>query len=225
VRKLLLVIACAFSAHASPFTILSGIASSGFGVAGVGGFQRDAVVLYSLEQYHRDDISLPNLQQDVYFRYSYVFAASSGSATTHPFDRLILGLYAGCETDSECIFGIETEGTSAETREIRLYANDDRGPNPGLIDPVYGILLDAFSPSLHILPVSFFSNRIPDPEGRIYLQGGDDYLLTDPGAVITPGQLMTPQTENPESIPEPLTSGLLAGGLAGIVLLRKAARL
>ena len=211
-RKLLFLLASAVCAHASIFPIASGTVSSGFGVSGTGGYQDDVVIQYALEQYDRDDVGLSNLQQHVYFKYSYVFAAGLDN-TAEAFNNLVVELPENCAGDPECAFGIEAEGATFTTTGIDLYTAD-----PAV--SLYGIKLANLSPAVHVIAFSFFSNRIPGGEGRILVTGGDDYLVTDAGAVITPNQVVLPQGEDPVAAPEPMTLASFGSGLAAVILWR-----
>ena len=212
-RKLLLLLASAVCAHASIFPIASGTVASGFGVSGTGGYQQDVVVQYALEQYDRDDVGLSNLQQSVYFKYSYVFAAGLDN-TAEAFNDLVVELPENCAGDPECAFRLEAEGAVFTTTALNLYTAD---PSVSL----YGINLANLSPAANVIAFSFFSNRIPGGEGRILVAGANDYLVTDAGSVITPNQVVLPQGEDPVLAPEPLTLASFGSGLAAVILWRR----
>ena len=210
--KLILLLASAIAAQASVFPISLEIVSSNFGVSGTGSYANDIFVHFGLDQYDTADVALPNLHQPTYFRYSYTFATISATAV-ESFTELVVGLPADCATDPECIFGVQTGGAQFDTHPIAPYVVKN-GPT------MHGVKLDAFSPASTLLTVSFFSNRVPGGEGRIYVAGDEDYFITDIGLAIAPNLRALPQTEPPAQTPEPVTTALIASGLASGVIFR-----
>jgi hypothetical protein len=182
-------------------------------VSGTGGYQDDVVVQYSLEQYDRADVGLSNLQQHVYFKYSYVFAAGLDN-TAEAFNNLVVELPKNCAGDPECVFRIEAEGATFTTVGKDVYT-------AGSSASLYGIKLANLSPAVHVIAFSFFSNRIPGGDGRILVAGAGDYLVTDAGSVITPNQIVLPQGEDPVATPEPLTLASFGSGLVAVMLWRR----
>lgn len=208
-RKLLLLLPMlALCARGSVVEIWSGTASSGAGVSGIGDYSANVQISFTLEQYELVDMpSLPNLWQPIYFRYSYLFSAPGG------FRQLILGVSDTCAADTQCIFGITTDGTPGA---IGTYSNE-----PGLENaPLRGIKIDGFDSNANTISVSFFSNRAPGPESRVHMRKNGEYFVTDPGAVPTPDFPVLP-VEEPAQAPEAFSMALAGGGLFALAVFRQ----
>jgi len=212
VKQLILVLLTALGAHASISPILTNVVSSDFGVSGTGGYESDIFVHFGLDQYDAADVGLPNLQQEIYFRYSYIFVTVSPTAV-EDFSQVVIGLPDNCAIDSECVFGFEENGSAFNTGAIGLHTLKDASS-------VYGIKLDGVSPTGGLLAISFFSNRIPGGDKGVYVRGVEDFFSTDPGIAIAPDLHILPQAEPPEQTPEPVTTALIGSGLATGILLR-----
>lgn len=212
-KKCVLFLAALACAHASPFEILSDTVTSGSGVSGSGALESGVSVTYTLEQYERTDINgMSNLSLPVYLRYSYQFSAPAA------FTTLFLTLPEDCSSDSECVFGIETDGPAWAVDPVRLYTSAET-----LTQAIYGIRIRDLSPAPAAFRLSLFSNRIPDGLGRIAGTGTTGQFNSDPGSVITPETRLLVQADTPSDapVPEPVSLSLVAGGTAAMYLLRR----
>src|SRR5688572_16799967 len=121
-KKLLLLSALAFGAQAAIVEIVApGLAESGVGITGSGGFAADVTVSYRVDKYDNSDLPLSLLghTNDSYFRYEYLISATGVNA--NGFGSLIVGLTEGCADDPECVFGINTDASSYTLAEIKFY--------------------------------------------------------------------------------------------------------
>jgi hypothetical protein len=219
-KRLLLLSALAFGAQAAIVEIVApGLAESGVGIIGSGGFANNVTVTYRVDKYDNSDLPLALLghTNDSYFRYEYLLSATGVNAKG--FGSLIVGLTEGCADDPECVFGVETDAASYTLAEIKSYSEALGNSGPGLDPALYGIKFEEIPADTLSLTISFFSNRVVDPEGRMYVHGGQEYFLTTPGAVPTPNSHIVTGND-PGAVPEPMTMTMLASGLGALVILR-----
>lgn len=219
-KLILLLGTAALMAQASIFPILSDTASSGSGVWGTGTYGSGVSVFYALDQYDQEDVGATGLSQSVYFRYFYEFSVTSPqtlraqrSASNVEDGHFILALPADCGNDAECLFGLQVDGVAIAPGDYLLH--NDLG-----VDPIFGVKLNDVAVSTGSLTLSFFSNRIPDGNGRIYMRRGEDYLVSEAAAVITPNSRVQAQdTPADTAVPEPISAALFAGGLLAFAAL------
>lgn len=213
-KKLLLFAALALSSQAAIVTIVpADSVSSGSGITGIGGYATGVTIGFQVEQYDvADDPALSGHTGPSYYKYSYLIAAAGAGAKD--FSHLLISLSSGCADDAECIFGADLS-VSSQLKEIKTYTQNDGNSNPGLDPSLYGIKIEDFSPETSLLALSFFSNRIIDPNGRLYVKGGQDNFITDPGAVPTPDSILV-GSDDPSQVPEPASMGLFSAGLLAL---------
>ena len=189
VKQLILVLLTALGAHASIFPILTNVVSSDFGVSGTGGYESDIFVHFGLDQYDAADVALPNLQQEIYFRYSYIFVTVSSTAV-EDFSQVVIGLPEYCEIDSECVFSFEENGAAFNTGAIGLHTLKDASS-------VYGIKLDGVSPTgWPARDLVLLEQHLGGDKG-VYVRGVEDFFSTDPGIAIAPDMHILPQPNRP----------------------------